>query len=104
MVFPFSRGGPEKIAEGLKGKVERGLLPVIHITNFPTHTINHAILLFDVEETEKGLSFFAYDPNNPSRPAKLVYNNVNKSFEFEQNQYFAGGKVNVYEVYRNAFY
>jgi hypothetical protein len=104
MVFPFSRGGQEKIARGLEGKLRSGLLPVIHITNFPKHTINHAVLVFDVEEMGEGLSFSGYDPNNPSRPAKLIYNRGNKSFEFEQNEYFAGGRVNVYEVYRNAFY
>ncbi len=104
MVFPFTRGGQTKRAQKLAEKIKSGLLPLVHVTDFPTHTINHAILLFAVEESPEGFHFSAYDPNNPSRPAKLSFNFANKSFEFEQNNYFAGGKVNIYEVYRNLVY
>jgi len=104
MVFPFTRRGQVKVAKTLAREIEAGFLPVVHVTDFPTHTINHALLIFAVEEREGNFNFSAYDPNDPTRGAKLVFKSENKSFEFERNNYFAGGKVNVYEVYRNLFY
>jgi hypothetical protein len=102
MVFPFSRYGQQSSAQDLRDKISRGLTPIVHLTNFPTHTINHVILLYAVSSRDGTLLFEGYDPNDPSRPAQLTW--AGRHFRFERNNYFAGGEVNIYEVYRNALF
>jgi hypothetical protein len=102
MVFPFSRHGQAIEAAELESEIHEGFTPIVHLTNFPTHTINHVILLYAVSNHDGILEFRAYDPNNPEKAARLSYGN--RHFSFEQNQYFKGGNVNVYEVYKSLLY
>jgi hypothetical protein len=104
MLFPFSRAGQTKQVKELSKKLQAGILPIVHVVNFPTHTINHAILLTAVEEDSQGYKFQAYDPNNPAGSATLTFDFAEQRFHFERNRYFAGGPVNIYEVYRNLLF
>jgi hypothetical protein len=58
--------------------------------------------LYAVSSQDGTLIFEGYDPNDPSRPAQLTW--ADRHFRFERNNYFAGGEVNIYEVYRNALF
>jgi len=102
MVFPFTRYGQSSQSEELQQKIELGLTPIVHLTDFPTHTINHVILLYSMTEQDGRVVFNGYDPNNPTRPAELIW--ADHQFTFERNNYFTGGKVNVYEVYKNVLF
>lgn len=101
MVFPFSRARQARVAGNLSKRVSAGLLPIVHVVDFPRLKINHALLLVAVETTAAGAVFKAYDPNQPDRPAQLQFDNEARTFRFEQNRYFRGGDVKVYEVYKN---
>lgn len=104
MILPFSRNHQQRTAEQLATEVERHGLPVVHILRFPHITINHAVVLFGAKETPSEITFDVYDPNYPRKPATLVFHRASKQFEFPPNSYFAGGKVNVYEVYKSLLY
>jgi hypothetical protein len=56
--------------------------------------------LFAVEEDPRQWTFLAYDPNCPEQPALLHYDPVSRRFAMPATFYFAGGRVDVYEVYR----
>ena len=104
MLFPVTNRGERKTARDLLEGVRAGRLPIIHIHRFPDVRLNHAILIFGAEERGGEIHFSAYDPNNPQRPAELRFDKGKDAFIFERNQYFAGGTVKVYEVYRGWFY
>ncbi len=104
MVFPFWRSDQEARAEELQERIEAGIPCVVHVVAFPSLKINHALLLFDVKAVDGTLVFAAYDPNTPEHPEELVYSLADRQFIFPTNLYFVGGKVNVYEVYRNWIY
>jgi hypothetical protein len=104
MVFPFSRPGQSRMAEGLRREIEQGSVPLIHLVCFPSLALNHVLLLFGVQERGDGLEFLAYDPNHTDRPARLTYDRARRCFQFPANNYFAGGPVNVYEIYRGILY
>lgn len=72
---------------------------VVHLVRFPTLAINHAVLLFDVHVTTLEIHFSAYDPNCPEMPTVLTYDRAQRRFRFPANHYFAGGRVDVYEIY-----
>jgi hypothetical protein len=104
MILPFSRGHQAQMAETLLHEVQTNRAPVVHLVSFPKLTINHALLVFGAAETDREIRFKAYDPNDPQRPVLLTYLRSSRRFEFPANDYFAGGAVHVYEIYRGFCY
>ena len=99
MIFPFCRAHQEKMAEQLVKSVKRSRPAVVHVVRFPSLSINHALVLFDAAEIENKILFQTYDPNEPDKPATLIYDRETHTFELPANSYFIGGRVDVYEVY-----
>ncbi len=104
MVWPFGREQQARTAAGLKESLRQGKSPVVHLVRFPQLSINHAMLLFDCQDAEEGLRFKAYDPNHPEAPTDLIFDQRNRRFVLDGSDYFIGGRVDVYEVYRNQWY
>jgi hypothetical protein len=103
MVFPISRGHQKRTADNLFAAVQKNLSPIIHLVKFPALNINHGMVLFDAAETGGGLEFFAYDPNDPEKPARLKFDRAAQKFFLPANSYWAGGELNVIEIYRGWF-
>jgi hypothetical protein len=103
MMMPFSRSHQQRTASQLMADIKNNLPPVVHLVRFPQLTINHAVMLFGATETEKEIQFSVYDPNNPKVPALLTYDRASRTFYFKFNDYFPGGRVDVYEIYRSPF-
>lgn len=104
MIFPFTRSHQKSQAEALVESLRRGRLPIIHLVRFPQLTINHAMLVYQFRPAADGFEFLAYDPNDPDQEARLQYENSTQTFCLPRNRYFAGGRVDVYEIYRGLFY
>jgi len=104
MIWPFSRAHQEKTARELAADLKRNRPPVVHVARFPSLRINHALLLFDCSETDKEIRFATYDPNSPATPVTLTYDRATRTFTLPTNFYFPGGRVDVYEIYRNWCY
>ncbi len=103
MIFPISRAHQELTAARLLPALRRNFSPIIHLVRFPSLTINHGMILFDAAETATGVVFSAYDPNDPARPARLTFDRATRTFFLPQNRYWAGGELNVIEIYRSWF-
>lgn len=103
MVFPISRAHQNHTAENLLVAIQDNFSPIIHLVKFPSLTINHGMILFDVAETGGGLEFSAYDPNDPEKPARLKFERATKKFFLPANSYWAGGELNIIEIYRGWF-
>jgi len=99
MIFPFPKAQQEKMTARLLQSIRQNRPPVVHLVRFPNITINHAVVLFDAKETGKEVQFAVYDPCNPVQPAQLTFNREERRFYFPPNDYFVGGRVDVYEVY-----
>jgi hypothetical protein len=104
MIHPVSREHQARMARQLVEAFPVRWAPVAHLVRFPPLSINHGILLFDVEETARGLRFAAYDPNAPGAPAELTYDRAARTFAFARNSYWRGGPVDVIEAYRGGLY
>jgi hypothetical protein len=101
LIMPFSRSHQEQMSQQLLEAIKQNHPPVAHLVRFPQLTINHAVVLFDAVETEHDIQFTAYDPNNPRKPVPLTFDRSTRTFQFPANDYFPGGRVDVYEVYLN---
>jgi hypothetical protein len=62
------------------------------------------VLVFHAEPTPSEIRFHAYDPNDVERPVVLVFDRASASFRFPGTAYFAGGPVNVYEIFTGVFF
>lgn len=100
MIFPVVPFQRERTAKRLIKEIREGRLPIVHVYRFPEVSLNHGIMLFAAEEEDGLTRFLGYDPNNSRRPARLDYDWEKGKFLFERNRYFAGGRAEVYEVYR----
>jgi len=99
MVSPFTRHQQQRMAERLQAHLTPNHPLIVHLVRFPQLTINHAVVIFDVKETDQGLQFVIYDPNQPEKPGTLQYERATRTFLFPANSWFPGGRVDVYEVY-----
>jgi hypothetical protein len=103
MVFPISRAHQTRTATELFAAVKQNISPIIHLVNFPSLSINHGMVVFGGEETARGFEFQAYDPNDPKRPSQLTFDRQAQTFFLPANPYWAGGSLNLIEIYRRWF-
>ncbi len=103
MVFPISRRHQSRTAAQLTASLRRRGSPIVHLVKFPRLSINHGMVLFEVAERCDGADFRAYDPNDPDEPALLSFDRSTQSFRLPANRYWAGGGLNVIEIYRSWF-
>jgi hypothetical protein len=104
IMFRFSRAQQERVARALAARLAAGRVAPVHGVRFPQLTINHAVLLFDVESDAHTDTFLAYDPNQPKAPVRLVYDRAQRTFLLPRLPYFAGGRVDVFEVWCDAIH
>ena len=104
MVAPTGRRHQERVAQQLAQALLDHRLPLVHLFRFPRITINHGIVLFGAADSERDIQFDAYDPNIPEHPVKLIYERATRTFVFPRTHYWAGGALNVYEIYTGGLY
>jgi len=104
MVFPLSRGHQARTARRIAAKLQADGPAIIHLVQFPSLSINHGMVLYDVTEGRDQLRFAAYDPNDPEKPTELFFQPATRTFSLARNRYWAGGELNVIEIYRNWFF
>jgi len=100
MVFPISRAHQAGTAASLHAALQQNVPPIIHLVKFPSLTINHSMLVFAAAKNAEGLHFKAYDPNNPKQPSRLSYDHKTRTFSLPPNHYWAGGALDIIEIYR----
>ena len=99
MIFPFSMRNQQRMAEQLAASVARHEPPLVHVLRFPEQSMNHKLLIYDVERTPTELRFASYDVNDTENPLVLRYDRAARSFYYPRAPYFQGGPVQVYEIY-----
>jgi hypothetical protein len=104
MAFPFSRNHQARTAEGLVAALGKKNLPLLHLMDFPTVSINHCIVLFGVEDTGRGWEFESYDPNNFRTPERLAFDRASRTFILPANACWPGGALNVSHICRSWFF
>ncbi len=104
MVFPLGRRRESREAQRIFNRVESGRPALVHLVRFPQLTINHAVLVFDGHRTADGFEFLAADPNDPSRVSTLTFTASDGRFTWPATLSFIGGRVDVYEIFRSAWY
>lgn len=101
IVVPVSRAHQHRTAgELLESTEDNHAAPLVHLLRFPSLAINHGMVVFQGVRTRAGAEFLAYDPNDPERPAHLVYDRARRTFSLPPNRYWRGGDLDVFEIFR----
>lgn len=100
IVVPVSRRHQDRTARELLEAVRHGGAPIVHLLRFPSLAINHGMVIFDGARTADGAEFLAYDPNQPERPGRLIYDRARRTFSMPATRYWRGGDLNVFEIFR----
>jgi hypothetical protein len=104
MIFPFPKAHQRSTALRLAKAARTGSPAVVHLVDFPGLRINHAVVVFAMEESRGKLFFETYDPNQPELSRWLTYDQRAETFRYPVNNYFPGGRIKVYEVYCGTWY
>jgi len=104
MVHPVTRRHQERMAQQLTQSILVRRAPIVHLFRFPRITINHGIVLFHSTESDRDIQFDVYDPNIPGHPLQLTYERATRSFSLSRTSYWAGGALNVIEMYIGGLY
>lgn len=99
MILPFTRREQERVAQHLLAHLSPTHPLIVHLVRFPSLTINHAVVVFKARPAGNQILFSIYDPNQPSEPRTLTFDSASRTFLLAANNYFPGGRVDVYEVY-----
>lgn len=103
MLFPISRAHQARTAAQLVAAIRRNESPIIHLVLFPKLTINHGMVLFEAVESPDEIRFQAYDPNDPEKPTVLSFDRATRTFFLPANCYWAGGKLDVIQIFLSWF-
>lgn len=104
MVFPFTHRHQSGTAAEITEMLDHGELPIVHVVTFPSLALNHGLMVFDYVRTGDKILFLGYDPNDPTQPIEVNYDSVQRQFCFPGTDYFRGGDVNLYLVYKGICY
>ncbi len=103
-MFHFWWNGPGQQAatqRTLEDVLARNDLFVAYLTTFPNLSVNHAVVLYGrrVDAAHEAVRYRVYDPNHPEVPREMVYDTRKRTFAYQKDWDFVGGKVTVLQVY-----
>lgn len=101
VIWPFTRFGQKEAAIRFSPGVPK-TLPIIHIIDLPR--LNHALLVYGFHEDREKVWFHCYDPNDNANPRLIWFDKKARWFYMTKTPYFPGGRINLFEVYRNFLY
>ncbi|MBV9009895.1 MAG: hypothetical protein JO354_12140 [Verrucomicrobia bacterium] len=103
--FATGRGYQEQTHAHLNEALARDDMFVGYLTTLPNLSINHAVLFYSRRTDPKnGIDhYLVYDSNHPEAPRHLTWSDRDRSFSYEKDWDFVGGKIRVYQVYGKAF-
>ena len=103
IVFPPGRAHQQKVQTQIQKEVASGYPQLLWLVNFPSLSINHAVVAFAVNKTGSKITYTVYDPNYADAPKTLEYDPEAKSFYYQPTFYFKGGRVDVRVIYLGVF-
>jgi hypothetical protein len=103
IVLPLGKRNQTRAREELRTQLAANGPTVLWLVNFPSLTINHAVLA--VREQGGGANQFeVYDPNLPEEALRLTFDEALGRFLYPKTFYFSGGAVGVRLAYHQPWH
>jgi hypothetical protein len=98
IVLPLGKRNQQNAAGELRRHLAANDPVVLWLVNFPSLTINHAVLAIRECGALPG-QFEVYDPNLPDESLRITFDEATGRFHYPKTFYFSGGAVGVRLVY-----
>jgi len=80
VTLPVTGGHQEGVAREILADLRAGRLVQLLVTNWPKPELNHTVVVFESRSTEAGIEFGVWDPNNPSEPGLMTFEQTARRF------------------------
>ena len=80
VTFPVTRGHQEAVAQEIVDDLRTGRLVQLLVTNWPKPELNHTLVVFESRSAEHGVEFLVWDPNDPSEPGVMTFDQSARRF------------------------
>jgi hypothetical protein len=103
MIFPTPGGSEARFDGQIRADLALGMPTIVWLYNFPSLSINHAVVLYSARIEAGKTVYKVYDPNYSETPKRLEFDPATERFSYEPTFYFKGGTVTARPVYRGVF-
>lgn len=100
VAMPFPRRSQQETAEWLMQRLDEGEVAAVMMTRRLAR-INHAVIVYEYRVEKDRIRFRCYDPNNTEASVDLLYDPKERTFSWPATDYFGGGAVNLFPIYRS---
>lgn len=77
---PLPDGHQEAVAAEIEREIRAGRLVQLLVTNWPKPELNHTVVAYAYRDTERGVEFTMWDPNNPAQPGLMLFQRDQERF------------------------
>lgn len=78
--FLVTRAHQENVAREAVAELRSGRLVQLLVTNLPKIELNHTVVAFEARDTERGIEFAVWDPNDPDAPGVILFDRGQRRF------------------------
>ncbi|MBC8088023.1 MAG: hypothetical protein H7Z40_12215 [Phycisphaerae bacterium] len=103
IVTPPGRAAQERTSAEIDRFLAAGEPPILWLVNFPSMSINHAVVVLRRREESLRTLYAVYDPNLPGETMELSFDHSSRTFSYPPTFYYTGGPVDVRVVYRGVW-
>lgn len=99
VTFPITSGHQEAVVEEIIEELDRGRLVQLLVTNWPTPELNHTLVAYGWQPTDRGLDLAVWDPNDPATPGIVGFDRASRSFHATRVYDTRPGTIRVFRMY-----
>ena len=97
--FVVTRAHQENVAREIVTELRAGRLVQLLVTNLPTIELNHTVVAFEARDTQRGIEFAVWDPNDPSAAGVILFDRVERRFWATRLHDTEPGPIRAFRMY-----
>lgn len=97
--FFVTRAQQENVAREAVEELRAGRLVQLLVTNLPKIELNHTVVAFEAHDTERGIEFTVWDPNDPDAPGAILFDRTQRRFWATRLYDTEPGPIRAFRVY-----
>jgi len=101
--LPVSNQAKARLNDQMLRDLKAGYPTLLWLYNFPSLSINHAVLVYEAKHEPDRIRYKLYDPNYAELARELQYEPTTQTYIFGPTFYFKGGTVTPRAIYRGFF-
>ena len=97
--FVVTGAHQENVAREMVAELRAGRLVQLLVSNLPKVELNHTVVAFEARDTERGIEFSVWDPNDPSAAGVILFKRVERRFWATRLHDTEPGPIRAFRMY-----